>query len=99
MKGIFNFFSRRAEPPVEPRNYSSVYLVLSGLLFLGTMWALVDEISTRRPWKEFQESYFKLSEKKWHEKLDEATTGFDSASYQQLKSELNDVEGKLKSPE
>ncbi len=99
MKGIFNFFNTRAEAPIEGRNYSNVYLILSGLLFLGTMWAVVDEISTRRPWKEFQESYFKLSAQKWNEKLNDATTGFDSASYQQLTTELSAAEEKMQSSE
>src|ERR1041385_5372016 len=99
MKGIFDLFSKRAETPVETRNYGSVYLILSALLFLGTMWAVVDEMSTRRPWKEYEETYFKLSEQKWNDRLKEATASFDSAAYQQLKAQMDEAQAKLESPE
>ena len=99
MKGMFNFFSKRAETNVESRNYSNIYLILSGLLFIGTMWSVVDEISTRRPWKEYQAEYFKLSEQKWNQRLNDESAAFDTAAYAQLKNELNEAEAKLHSPE
>ena len=40
-------FQKRAETPVENRNYSTFYLVFSGLLFLSTLWAVVDEVVVR----------------------------------------------------
>ena len=55
MNGLFKFFVKRSEVPVEQRNYSKLYLVFAGLLFIGTMWSVLDEVTTRRPWKEFQE--------------------------------------------
>ena len=87
MKGLLGFFTKRAEEPIETRDYGRFYFVLSGLLFLGTMWAVLDEVSTRRPWKETQNSYFSLSEKKWGEKLTEALVAFDSAAYAQLRQD------------
>ena len=80
MKGLLDFFAKRADTPIETRDYGRIYLVLSGLLFLGTMWAVVDEISTRRPWKEMQEEYFTLSQQKWEERLKQAEASFDSAT-------------------
>ncbi|MBI3766398.1 MAG: c-type cytochrome [Ignavibacteriales bacterium] len=74
-------------------------MTLSMLLFLGTMWAVVDEISTRRPWKETQEQYFVLSQQKWEEKLKESISGLDSATLTQVNGELKEAEEKLNSPE
>ncbi|MBI4546975.1 MAG: c-type cytochrome, partial [Ignavibacteriae bacterium] len=99
MNGIFGWFSKRAETPIETRNYGKVYLVLSGLLFLGTMWAVVDEISTRRPWKDMQQEYFLLSLRKWSDKLKEAETSFDSTTFADLQKQLNEANVKLSSPE
>ena len=72
MKGFFGWFGKRAEPPIESRDYGKVYFVLSALLFIGTMWAVYDEVSSRRPWKETQLAYMKLSQIKWEDKLKEA---------------------------
>jgi mono/diheme cytochrome c family protein len=99
MKGLFSFFTKRADTPIEAREYGKIYLLLSGLLFLGTMWAVIDEISTRRPWKEYQDEYFRLSINKWQERLKEAEAGFDSASYVELSKQLADAESKLSSPD
>ncbi|HEY4613134.1 MAG TPA: c-type cytochrome, partial [Bacteroidota bacterium] len=47
----------KQEIPVENRDYSRLYLIFSGLLFLGTMWAVWDEVKVRRPWKDYQDGY------------------------------------------
>ena len=99
MKGFFNFFGTRAGTPIETRDYGRMYLILSGLLFLGTMWAVVDEISTRRPWKETQEQYLALSQQKWEERLKEGEASFDSAAFKDLQTQLNDANAKLASPD
>ena len=66
--------------PIEQRNYSVWYIVFSGLLFLGTMWAVVDEVSTRRPWKEEQKRYFDLAEKRVQERIVQAAADVDSSA-------------------
>jgi mono/diheme cytochrome c family protein len=99
MKRLFSFFTKRADEPVESRDYGKLYFALSALLFVGTMWAVVDEISTRRPWKENQDQYLSLSQQKWQEKLNDARSSFDSASYLTLSSQLTAAEGKLNSTE
>jgi hypothetical protein len=50
-------FTKSALRPIEERNYSIYYIVFAGFLFLGTMWAVVDEVVTRRPWKDVQRDY------------------------------------------
>lgn len=99
MKRLFSFFIRRAEEPVETRDYGKLYLGLSALLFIGTIWAVVDEVSTRRPWKEYQESFLNLSQQKWAEKLSDARASFDSAAYRTLRSQQDEAEAKLNSPD
>jgi len=99
MNGFFGIFTKRAEQPIETRDYGKLYFILSGLLFLGTMWAVLDEVSTRRPWKETQLGYFALSETKWGEKLNEAISGFDTSTYVQLQHDSIAAEAKLFSPE
>ena len=99
MNGLFGFFVKRSEVPIEKRNYGMVYLVLSALLFLGTMWSVLDEVTTRRPWKEFQDEYFTLSQRKWEERLKEAEANFDSAAYKEIDVQVKEAEEKINSPE
>ncbi len=54
---MFGWFKKRYETPIERRNYGGLYAGLSLLLFLGTLWAVADEINGRRPWKDFQEDF------------------------------------------
>ena len=96
MKSLLQFFTKRSDTPIESRDYSKIYLALSALLFIGTMWAVLDEVTTRRPWKEYQEQYFKLSAQKWNERLTQEVSSFDSTTYQQLKSEYDSAQSKLK---
>lgn len=99
MKGLLSYFSARAETPIETRNYGQVYFFLSAMLFVGTLWSVVDEMSTRRPWKVTQEQYFNLDEQKWGERLKDARSAFDSSAYAQVQSEMAEANAKLASPE
>src|SRR5689334_2698445 len=99
MKGLFDRFTKRADQPIESRDYGKVYLLLSALLFIGTMWAVVDEISTRRPWKEYEKQYFDLSASRWQDKLKETQASFDTAAEQSAKAAERDAEAKLASDE
>ncbi|MBI3195241.1 MAG: c-type cytochrome [Ignavibacteriae bacterium] len=99
MKGLFDLLSKRANTPVETRDYGKIYFALSALLFLGTMWAVLDEVTTRRPWKEYQDAYYTLSEQKWNERLQQAYANFDSAAYNELQKELEAAQARLESSE
>ncbi|TAK58319.1 MAG: c-type cytochrome [Bacteroidetes bacterium] len=99
MNGLFSLFSKRAETPVETRDYGKIYFALSALLFLGTMWAVLDEVTTRRPWKEYQDEYLRLSEQKWNERLQQAIANLDSTALKELQDSLQQAQGKLSSPE
>jgi len=84
MPGLFDKITKRAETPIEHRSYGGVYLLLSGLLFVGTMWSVVDEVSTRRPWKEYQDQYLTLSEEGWKTSLEDARFELDSTELMEL---------------
>ncbi len=73
-------FTQRAQRPIEERNYSPYYIAFAGFLFLGTMWAVVDEVVTRRPWKDVQREYQVLAERKMKEQFDQAAAEMDSSA-------------------
>src|ERR1043165_550440 len=57
------WFAYRRSIPVEQRSYTKIYGVLSILLFAFTVWAVLDEVMERRPWKDIQADFkdFKIS--------------------------------------
>ncbi len=99
MKGFFNFITKRGDTPVETRDYGKIYFALSAILFIGTMWAVLDEVTTRRPWKDYQAEYFTLSEQKWKDRLQQAIANVDSATLNTLQEELKAAQAKLQTPE
>ncbi len=99
MPGLFDRLKKRADTPIEHRNYGGVYLLLSGLLFVGTMWSVVDEISTRRPWKEYQETYLSMSEEGWKTRVSDERAYIDSTELLELYGARDSLDGVLRSPE
>jgi mono/diheme cytochrome c family protein len=91
-------FTKRTAPPIEERNYSIYYIVFAGFLFLGTMWAVVDEVITRRPWKDVQRDYQVLATRKMKEQLDQAVTELDSSTYLDLRARLSAARDSMSSP-
>lgn len=89
-------FSKRYNTPIEQRSYSTYFLVLSGLLFLGTMWAVVDEIATRRPWKNYQKDFFAMADTLVQQRIDQARSELDSSALSQLYAELQAAEDSLR---
>jgi len=92
-------FKRRALVPIEERNYAPVYLVFSGLLLLGTMWAVVDEVTIRRPWKEYQRDFHEYAEKTLQDRYVAALAQVDSSKYQDYQKDSTAAEEALKSEE
>ncbi len=92
-------FQKRSETPIEQRNYALFYLVFSGLLFLGTIWAVLDEVTIRRPWKEYQRAFYNLAAKKFEDQYREALAKIDSSKYNSLQTELASANADLLSKE
>jgi len=57
------YFAVRRKTPIELRSYTNIYAILSIFLFIFTLWAVMDETLTRRPWKGVQEDFkqFKIT--------------------------------------
>jgi hypothetical protein len=89
---------QRARRPIEERNYSVYYIVFAGFLFLGTMWAVVDEVITRRPWKDVQREYQVLATRKMKEQYDQAVADLDSSTYTDLSAKLAAAQDSMSSP-
>lgn len=85
-------FKKRAQIPIEQRSYSKYYLVLSGLLFLGTMWAVVDEIATRRPWKHHQKEYFRMLDTLVQQRISDEAAYIDSFGLADARAALKAAE-------
>ncbi len=90
--------TKRASRPIEERNYSIYYVAFAGFLFLGTMWAVVDEVVTRRPWKDVQGEYRELAARKMQDQEDRAVADFDSSAYLDLTAKLKAAQDSLSSP-
>ena len=90
---------KRLQTPIEERDYSRYYLAFSGLLFVGTMWAVVDEVSTRRPWKDFQREYYSLTEQAIGEQLEFAKMYVDSISLTELGVQLSAIQDSMGAPD
>jgi mono/diheme cytochrome c family protein len=59
----FKWFAYRRSVPVEQRSYTKIYGVLAIMLFAFTVWAVLDEVLQRRPWKDVQADFkdFKIA--------------------------------------
>jgi hypothetical protein len=89
---LFGWIRKRREIPVEQRRYDKIYLVLAGMLFVATLWAVIDEVSTRRPWKEYQRKFYQLKLAKLDSLYKVALANFDSSKYNELSEELKKSE-------
>ena len=90
---------QRARIPVEQRNYGMFYIVFSAILFLGTVWAVWDEVSVRRPWKGYQSQYYDLLYQKLDSLKSEALSAIDSTEAAGLQERLRQAQGALQSDE
>ena len=86
---------QRARTPVEQRSYGMFYVVFSGILFLGTVWAVWDEVSVRRPWKEYQDTYYKSLYAQLDSLKQSALDEVDSAEVADLQSAVEKAEQAL----
>ncbi|MBF8247928.1 MAG: putative octahem cytochrome c [Bacteroidetes bacterium] len=92
-------FEERSKIPVEKRNYAVYYVVFSGILFLGTVWSVLDEVRTRRPWKEYQTGYYELAASRLDSLHQLALQEIDSAQVVELRNTLDSALAALQSAE
>ena len=59
------------------------------------MWAVVDEISTRRPWKQYQKDFFKVADTLVQQRIDQAASDLDSAALREVRNQLKATQDSL----
>ncbi|MBI2618717.1 MAG: c-type cytochrome [Ignavibacteriales bacterium] len=91
--------SKRSQIPVEQRGYGVFYIGFSAILFLGTVWAVWDEVSIRRPWKDYQSAYYKSLYRKLDSLKTAALAEVDSSEVTSLNEQLARAESALRSQE
>lgn len=96
---MLRWFKERLNTPIEHRDYGKMYAILAGLLFLFTLGALVNEISSRRPWKEYQKEYRELRVKALKKQLSEAKKGVEKEAIKARVAKLEQLDAKLATPE
>jgi len=96
---MFGFLKKRYDTPIETRNYSKMYLLFSAILFLGTMYSVVDEVTVRRPWKGFQNQYRDTAMIRFTQRMNDAIASFDSAGYLEAKKTFDEIATKQTSTE
>jgi mono/diheme cytochrome c family protein len=94
---MLGWLKKRKETPVEERSYSGVYAFWSGVLFLTTIWAVWNEVETRRPWKVYQEEFLQMKSALLHQQLADARQSIDNESVDALAKQLSEAKAKLSS--
>jgi mono/diheme cytochrome c family protein len=85
----------------EEQSYALYFFILAGLLVAVSVWVLVWETCTLRPWKQYQKEYNKLAVTALNKELDTATkelsSGAAKADYDKLQTSLKEEETKFNS--
>jgi cytochrome c2 len=82
-----------ATRPLELQSLKWPFVGLAVLLALSSAWAVYDEVFSRRPWKDYQRTFFKLEEKHLHEDRDRAQKHLDDA---ETKKQLDEARAEHK---
>src|SRR5947209_19342720 len=91
------WFKQRFTTPIERRSYSGIYATLSLLLFLGTFWAVYNEVDSRRPWKDYQEEYKTLRVRVLKYRLKQARQGVSKDDLSKTDHSIKQIDAKLSS--
>jgi mono/diheme cytochrome c family protein len=91
------WFAYRRNIPIEQRSYTKIYGILAVLLFAFTVWAVLDEVLERRPWKDIQADFmeFKVTRLKLERRKELAKIPVDVRKG--IKKELAAVEKEMNS--
>jgi mono/diheme cytochrome c family protein len=93
------WFNNRFQTPIEKRYYGTLYAGLALLLFLGTFWAVYNEIETRRPWKDYQEDFYAFKARVLKYKLKQLNPKSVSGEVKKLTSEITKIDHQMHSGE
>ncbi len=87
----------KAETPVEEKSYSLLYFVSATILLLVNIWAIGDEMVTRRPWKSYQKQFYKIQTENVKAEYEEAAQNIQF-TYENIKTQLAAAKEDINSP-
>jgi len=91
------FFAVRKSIPVEQRSYTKIYGILAILLFAFTVWAVLDEVMSRRPWKDIQADFKEFKATRLNLEIKKEKAKIDPAVRKELKKRLADLDKQMNS--
>ncbi len=91
------FFAVRKEIPIEQRSYTKIYGILAILLFAFTVWAVLDEVMTRRPWKDVQADFKEFKATRLNLEIKKEKAKIDPQVRKDLKKKLAEYEKQMQS--
>ncbi len=91
------WFAVRRTVPIEQRSYTKIYGIMSMLLFAFTVWAVLNEVITRRPWKDIQADFKDFKTTRLNIERKKELAKIDPAVRKQLKKDLAKAKDALES--
>lgn len=90
----------RREIDDEKKSYSGVFLLVVGLLLVGGVWSVWDDYVSRRPWKKYQATFYKIAYAKAGDELSQEEQRLQAdPTYQEAQAKLAAVQTQLSSGE
>jgi mono/diheme cytochrome c family protein/peptidoglycan hydrolase CwlO-like protein len=87
---------RSIDPNEEKKSYGSIFVVGIALLVALSLWAFWDDNITRRPWKAFQERFYRLDYNRAKTAYNEEDKKLQAdASYKELSQKLAEAQASL----
>jgi mono/diheme cytochrome c family protein len=84
----------------ERRSYAGLWLLGAALLCVGAIWTVMDDTFLRRPWKEFQTTFFRMEKERELQKLEaEEKRLAEDAKVQELRQRLDEASAQVGSRE
>jgi mono/diheme cytochrome c family protein len=87
---LFRKFNEWRKRPAEEQTYRFPFFVTIVLLILLTLWSVWDETFRRRPWKDYQNEFFRLELSKADSEYQERKKEFESAQTQKIYQDLRE---------
>src|SRR3972149_8449641 len=81
---------RKKEKREEEKSYSSAFAVVSFILAAVALWAVVNEVVDRRPWKKYQKKFHQLEYEKAGEAYKKEVALFESPEVQKKYTETKE---------
>jgi mono/diheme cytochrome c family protein len=91
------YFEVRKAIPVEQRSYTKMYGILAILLFAFTVWAVLDEVMTRRPWKDIQADFKEFKAERLRLEIKKERAKIPGDVRKALKKRLADLDKQMNS--